>query len=77
MVSASDALHQLATHIDGGVLRYGADPVARAALAGRAQKLAAEILGITGDAGGMGMRIGLRHNAYLEPSALATGCACA
>ena len=55
-------LHQLAAHLDRGVLRDRADAVERAAPAGRAEELAAEMLGIAGDAVGVGMGIGLRHH---------------
>src|SRR5262249_50314624 len=54
--------HQLAAELERGMLRNTTDLVERAAPGGGTQDLAAEMERVARDAGGVGLRIGLRHH---------------
>ena len=69
-------VHQRAAHVDRGVARNAADLVEGRAPAGRAQHLAAEMLGIARDAVGLAYSYGWQTTTFLQPSALAAA-ACA
>ena len=57
--------HQRAAHVDRGMARDAADLVEGRAPAGRAQHLAAEMLGVAGDAIGLGFLVGLADHDLL------------
>src|SRR5580704_17616689 len=56
--------HQFAAHVDRGMARDAADLVEGRAPAGRAQHLAAEMLGVAGDAVGLGFLVGLADHDF-------------
>src|SRR5215831_5764033 len=62
--------HELAPHLEGGVARNAADLVERAAPAGRAQHLAAEMGAIARDPVGLAQLVGLRHHHLLAAERL-------
>src|SRR5262245_20313594 len=62
--------HELAPHLEGGVARNAAELVERAAPAGRAQHLAAEMGAIARDPVGLAQLVGLRHHHLLAAERL-------